>query len=257
MPWKNEAVLKRRDIFEIDPRKIEVQGGWNPRTDFSGEDELKLSIIENGVLEPLTVKAVGERVILVDGERRLRATLLAIMDGHEIVSVPAMLARRGISDIEAMFTALIKNDGKPLSPVEEADAFRRLAAWGVTQADIAKRIGRSQPYVSGRLVLVDAAPEVRKAVTEKKVKIKAAKQIIKKSGGSVERQRQELKDNPKQAGNGFKPMSATAIEKLLMEHRGTLTVNMNEYAKAFNQGIITGLSMVLFNSPEIKKEWIE
>ena len=257
MPWKNEAVLKRRDVFEIDPRKIDVQDGWNPRTDFSGEAELKLSIIENGVIEPITVKAIGERVVLVDGERRLRATLLAIKEGHEIASVPAMLSRRGISDIEAMFTAIIKNDGKPLSPVEEADAFRRLAAWGVTQADIAKRIGRSQPYVSGRLVLVDAAPEVRKAVSEKKIKVKAAKQIIKKSGGSVERQRQELHDNPRQTGNGFKPMSAKAIEKLLMEYRGTVTVNMNEYAQAFNKGIIAGLSMTLFNSSEVKKEWIE
>ena len=257
MPWKNEAVLKRRDIFEIDPRKIEVQGGWNPRTDFSGEDELKLSIIENGVLEPLTVKAVGERVILVDGERRLRATLLAIMDGHEIVSVPAMLARRGISDIEAMFTAIIKNDGKPLSPVEEADAFRRLAAWGVTQSDIAKRIGRSQPYVSGRLVLVDAAPEVRKAIAEKKVKIKDASRIIKKSGGSVERQQQELRDNPRQTGNGFKPMSIKSIERLLGEYRSTDTSTMNTRAQAFNEGIITGLSMVLFNSPEVKNEWIK
>ena len=257
MPWKNEAVLKRRDVFEIDPRKIEVQDGWNPRTDFSGEEELKLSIIENGVLEPLTVKAIGERVILVDGERRLRATLLAITEGHNIVSVPAMLARRGISDVEAMFTALIKNDGKPLSPVEEADAFRRLAAWGVTQADIAKRIGRSQPYVSGRLVLVDAAPEVRQAVAEKKVKIKAATRIIKKSGGSVERQRQELKDNPRQAGNGFKPMSAKAIEKLVSEYRGAVSFPMNEYGQAFNKGIIAGLSMVLYNSTEVKNEWFE
>src|SRR5574343_1961341 len=255
MPWKNEAVLKRRDIFEIDPRRIEVAEGWNPRTDFSGEEELTASIVENGVLEPITVKAIGERIVLVDGERRLRATLKAISGGVEIKSVPAILARRGISDIEAMIVAVIKNDGKPLTATEEAEACRRLAAWGMAQKDIARRIGRSQSYVSGRLALVDAAPEVKAALAKKEIKVKAANRIVQKAGGSVERQREELEEVKKSNGDGFKTMPRPKIEKLIAEYRGVNTERMNEHARAFNEGVVAGLPMVFFNSPEINPEW--
>lgn len=255
MPTKHEAILKRRDVYEIDPRGIEVLAGWNPRTDFSGEAELMASIIENGVIEPLTVRMDGERIVLVDGERRLRATLLAIAQGHEIKSVPAFITRRGISDPEALILAVLKNDGKPLTPPEEAEAFRRLAAWGLSQADIARRFGRSQPYVSARIALVDAAPEVKEAIAKKEVRLKAAERIVKKSGGNVERQREALEEVKKSNGDGFKTMPRTKIEKLIAEYREIETAQMNDHAKGFREGVIAGLSMVFFNSPEINPEW--
>jgi ParB family chromosome partitioning protein len=255
MPTKHEAILKRRDVYEIDPRGIEVAKGWNPRTDFSGEEELRDSIIENGVVEPLTVRMDDNRIILVDGERRLRATLRAIAEGHEIKSVPAIIARRSISDPEAMILAILKNDGKPLTAAEEAEAFRRLAAWGMNQKDIARRIGRSQPYVSGRLALIDAAPEVREALARKEIKVNAANRIVAKAGGSVERQREELKKTRESNGDGFKTMTRPKIEKLIAEYRGVKTDKMNERAVGFNEGVIAGLSMVFFNSPEINPEW--
>jgi ParB/RepB/Spo0J family partition protein len=261
MPWKHEAVLKRRDVFEVDPQAIEVRDGWNPRKDFGGADELKQSIIENGVRVPLTVKVDGERIVLVDGERRLRAVLAAIAEGAEIVSVPAMLSRRGVSDVEAMIDALVKNDGKPLTATEEAEAFRRLAAWGMSQADIARRVGRSQPYVCGRLMLVDAAPEVKSAIDNKEVNIKAAARIVKRSGGSVEAQREGLKQEKEKPGsaegNGFRPMSARKLEKLLAEYRGVATDHMNEGAKEFQRGVIAGLSMALFNAEEVNPKWFK
>jgi len=255
MPTKHEAILKRRDVYEIDPRGIEVAAGWNPRTDFSGEEELRDSIIENGVVEPLTVKMDDGRIVLVDGERRLRATLRAIAEGHEIQSVPAIIARRSISDPEAMILAILKNDGKPLTAAEEAEAFRRLAAWGMAQKDIARRIGRSQSYVSGRLALIDAAPEVKAALAKKEIRVKAANRIVQKAGGSVERQREELEEVKKSNGDGFKTMPRPKIEKLMAEYRGVNTEHMNDHAKAFNEGVVAGLSMVFFNSPEIKPEW--
>lgn len=258
MSWKHEAVLKRRDIFEVDPHQVRVVDGWNPRTDFSGHDELEASIIENGVIEPITVKVVNEKIELVDGERRLRATLSAISHGREIVSIPASLARKGINDIESLFLALIKNDGKPLAPSEEAEAFRRLTAWGMTQADIAKRIGRSQPYVCDRLALIDAAPEVKQAVDKKTITKKTAKRIIKQSAGSVDKQRKGLqysKDHPED-GNGFKTMPRKAMEKIIAEYRAVDDKALNDAAREFNRGVIAGLSMAFFNSPDIKKEWM-
>ena len=255
MPTKHEAILKRRDVYEIDPRGIEVAKGWNPRTDFSGEEELRDSIIENGVVEPLTVRMDDGRIVLLDGERRLRATLRAIAEGHDIQSVPAIIARRSISDPEAMILAILKNDGKPLTAAEEAEAFRRLVAWGMNQTDIARRVGRSQSYVSGRLALIDAAPEVKEALAKKEIKVKAANRIVAKAGGSVERQREELKRAKDSNGDGFKTMPRTKIEKLIAEYREVKTDHMNERAVEFIAGVIAGLSMVFFNSPEIKPEW--
>jgi ParB-like chromosome segregation protein Spo0J len=158
-----------------------------------------------------------------------------------------MLSRRGVSDVEAMIDTLVKNDGKPLTAGEEAEAFRRLSAWGMSQADIARRIGRSQPYVCGRLMLVDAAPEVKAAVERKEVKIKQAQDIVKKSGGSVEKQREGLaraKENPED-GNGHKRMSRRDLEKLIAEHRAIPVETMNDAAREFNKGFIAGLSVAL------------
>ena len=88
-----EGFQKRKEFFTVDPKVIVVKNGWNPRTDFSGEEELRDSIIQNGVLIPLRVKKVDNVLELIDGERRLRATHLAIKEGHNIESVPVILER--------------------------------------------------------------------------------------------------------------------------------------------------------------------
>jgi ParB/RepB/Spo0J family partition protein len=188
MAIKMDGIVGRGDQYRVDPRIIVVQDGWNPRTDFSGQDELKLSIIENGVRQPLRVKKQDNRIILIDGERRLRATLQAIAEGHAIESVPAIFERNGVNDIEAMFTALITNEGKPLDPVEEATAFYRLQNWGVSVGDIARRMGKSESHVRNRLALVDAAPELKAAIQAKQVGTVDAVKIVKESGGNIEAQ---------------------------------------------------------------------
>jgi ParB/RepB/Spo0J family partition protein len=186
---------RRTDMFFVDPRKIIVVDGWNPRTDFSGEDELMASIIENGVEVPLKVRKVvdGEnlKMELVDGERRLRATLRAIADGHAIESVPVQVEKKGTNEIESLVTALIRNDGKPHSPSEEADAYKRLEKWGLTQADIAKKVGKSVSHIRNRLELAGASPEVKAAVAKKEIPIGEAQQIAKNP--SIESQSEALR----------------------------------------------------------------
>ena len=73
-----EGFQKRKEFFMVDPKVIVVKDGWNPRTDFSGEPELRDSIIANGMLVPMRVKKVDNTLELIDVERRLRAALLAI-----------------------------------------------------------------------------------------------------------------------------------------------------------------------------------
>lgn len=189
-----DGVGTRKEFFLFDPRQIKIVDGWNPRTDFDTDDDkiLKESIIENGVLQPLRVKRSGDEIHLIDGERRLRAVLQAIADGCNIEFVPMILERKTISDVEAMLTAIIANDGKPFEPIEEAAALARLVKWGVTVDELAKRLGRCKVFVYERLKLVDASPELRSALKNKDVSIKTAAKIVATAGGDTERQVQGI-----------------------------------------------------------------
>jgi len=198
-----------KQYFMFDPKKIIVKNNWNPRTDFSGEADLVESIIESGVEVPLLVRKSGEEVILIDGERRLRAALKAINEGAEIAGVPIIVARKNISDIEALTTTLIRNDGKPLAPVEEAQAFGRLIKWGIEAREIAKRIGKSDVFVYQRLKLIDATPEIASALAEGAISIKDASEVVEESGGSIEGQSEALAGKIKQKKRRFSTIKAS------------------------------------------------
>lgn len=187
----DSVIVSRRDLMHVNPRKLKVKRGWNPRKDMGNIDELTASIIQNGVQVPITVKRDGKVLVVVNGERRLRACMRAIKGGHDIKSIPAIILRRGVNEIEAMVTTLVTNDGKALEPVEEADAFRRLMDWGLTGKEIAERIGKSYAMVIERIKLVDAGPQLRQAVTNKDVSIRDASQIVKKTDGDLDRQKAE------------------------------------------------------------------
>ena len=195
-------VKRRSDVFHIDPKDIQVITGWNARLDFEGEDELVASIKERGVLMPLLVRKTDDgRLELVDGERRLRATLRARAEGAEIVSVPVIVAKRGTNEAELFIDSILSNNGKPFTPTEEAAAFKRLEAWGYTVKGIANKTGKSENHVRNRLELAEASPEVKAAVDAGEITIGQAQEIVKKSDGSINRQNQELidtKNKPKQ-----------------------------------------------------------
>jgi len=176
-----EAVVGRSDLLKIDPKEIKIQDGWNPRAEFGDIQTLANDIKENGLLVPIRIKRVGDDLVVVDGERRMRAVKLLLEQGVEIKAVPAMLIS-GKGDSELMFEALSTNTGKPLTFSEEAEAFRRLVAWGVTQSDIARRIGRDPAYVSARMTFVNnATPEVKQAVAENKISKSTAMAIANKN----------------------------------------------------------------------------
>lgn len=121
-----------------------------PRRDFGREglEELAASIREKGVLQPILVHRVPGGYELVAGERRLRASRLA---GLERVPV---LVKRDQGD--ALELALIENiQRENLNPLEEAQAYRELRdQHGLTQGDIARRIGKDRVTVANALRLL-------------------------------------------------------------------------------------------------------
>ena len=130
-------------------------GSFQPRQTFSSPElkELADSIKVHGVLQPILVRNHPERpgnYEIIAGERRWRAAQLAKL--HE---VPVLL--RDFSDAEALEIGLVENlQRENLSSLEEAEAYRRLIdEFQHTQDDLAKILGKSRPYVSNIIRLLN------------------------------------------------------------------------------------------------------
>jgi ParB family transcriptional regulator, chromosome partitioning protein len=122
-------------------------------------EELAASIREHGVVEPILVRREGAKYRIVAGERRWRAAQRA-----GLREVPAVV--REASDREAFELALVENlQRADLNAIEEAEAFEVLASdHGLTQEQIAGRVGKERSTVANALRLLKLPAEVRDAV---------------------------------------------------------------------------------------------
>jgi ParB/RepB/Spo0J family partition protein len=121
-----------------------------PRTHFDqgALDELAQSMAANGLAVPILVRPVGERFIIVHGERRYRAAGLL-----QWKTIPADV--RDISLDEAQWLALVENIQRAdLSPIEEARAYQAHIDAGITQTALGQRIGKTQSYIAQKLRLL-------------------------------------------------------------------------------------------------------
>lgn len=172
---------KRTDIFLIDPRNIVVVENFNVRRDFDLE-ELKEQIKSKGVLNPVTVipfKEDGvERYKLVDGERRYRATMLAIEEGANIQYIKALKAPKDASLEDLYIEQMMRNEGKRFTEYECAIMFRRFKEeFGYSQIEIADKFKKSPAFVSKCLSLLDLPPYIQEKIVKGELPVKAAKEI--------------------------------------------------------------------------------
>lgn len=134
-------------------------GKYQPRThmDETALAELAASITANGLMQPITVRAIGDdRFEIIAGERRYRAAGIAGM-----TEVPVII--KDISDRDALSLALIENiQREDLNPLEEAQGLQRLISeFGYTHETCAAAIGRSRSAVSNLLRLLNLAQPVQ------------------------------------------------------------------------------------------------
>ncbi|MCL2548498.1 MAG: ParB/RepB/Spo0J family partition protein, partial [Symbiobacteriaceae bacterium] len=131
---------------------------FQPRRSFeeSGLQELAASIRSNGILEPILLRPLPDGFELVAGERRWRAAKLA-----GLTEIPSIV--RYYDDRQTAEIALIENlQREDLNPIEEAGALQRLMQeFSLTQEEIARRIGRSRPYVANSLRLLQLPPRIQ------------------------------------------------------------------------------------------------
>lgn len=146
-------------VVEIDIDKIEANP-YQPRTVFGDDiDELAESIRLNGLIQPLTVKAEGERYILIAGERRLRAL-------KSLGNAFAPCIVLDITDRNSAVLALVENiQRKDLHFFDEAEALSKLLDfYGMTQEDAALRLGKTQSTIANKLRLLKLSESIRSKI---------------------------------------------------------------------------------------------
>ncbi|MGI6148744.1 MAG: ParB/RepB/Spo0J family partition protein [Limnochordia bacterium] len=149
---------------------------YQPRSEFDDEglDELAQSIAEHGVLHPIVVRKshIGYEVVV--GERRLRACRRL---GFE--TIPAIV--REFADREAAEVALIENlQRKDLRLFEEAEGYRRLLEeFGLTQEELAVRLGRKQSSIANKLRLLRLPDKVKEIISREMLSERHARALLK------------------------------------------------------------------------------
>ena len=147
---------------EIALDEIDVSGS-QPRRRFVDQTiaELAQSIASHGVLQPILVEPVDSRYRIIAGERRFRAARRAGLQ-----RIPALV--RTSTDDERIALALIENiQREDLTPLEEAQAYRRLIeVSGISQEDLAARVGKNRSTISNSLRLLGLPVEMQDALTD-------------------------------------------------------------------------------------------
>ena len=189
---------------------------FQPRREFAAEHlaELEASIRENGLLQPLVVRAAaagapeGAQWELIAGERRWRAVRRLGW-----TEVPVVV--KEIDDRTMLVLAIVENvQREELSPLEEAAAYRQLIdEFGLTQKEVAEKVGKERSTVANLLRLLSLPASVQRLVGEGKLSMGHARAIL---GATDERQMAELARSA--AGEGW---SVRAVEERVRAQRAT------------------------------------
>jgi ParB family chromosome partitioning protein len=150
---------------------------WQPRQEFeqSALDDLTRSIGEMGLLQPLLVRKApdGDGYELIAGERRLTAARAA-----GLPRVPVIL--KDYTDCEALEVALVENlQREDLNVIEEAEGYQALAEkFGLTQDQIAKRVGKGRASITNALRTLKLPEEVREMLYRNLISTGHAKVLL-------------------------------------------------------------------------------
>lgn len=147
-----------------------------PRTEFDQNQlqELADSIREHGIIQPITIEDAGNGFFyIIAGERRTRAAKLAGLE-----KVPVQL--RKFSDEKKLEVALIENIQRAdLNPVEEAQAYQQLMQLGgLTQEEVAKRVGKNRATVANALRLLKLPPDMLGALSNGQITAGHARALL-------------------------------------------------------------------------------
>ncbi|HWO97483.1 MAG TPA: ParB/RepB/Spo0J family partition protein [Bacillus sp. (in: firmicutes)] len=154
---QKEESVQEMDIHELRPNP------YQPRKVFKKEaiEELRDSIIQHGILQPIVVRKSIKGYEIVVGERRFRAAKEAEMN-----TVPVIV--RDLSEKQMMELALLENlQREDLTPIEEAMAYQMLMKQlNFTQEQLASRLGKSRPHIANQLRLLNLPESIQDLISD-------------------------------------------------------------------------------------------
>lgn len=170
---KSEENLKQSDNIKMVKISLIEPNRKQPRRKFDDEklSELADSIRENGIIQPITVRSLDNGGYqIVAGERRWRASRLAGLE-----EIPVYI--KALDERQTMQLALVENIQRDdLTPLEEASAYQQLMdSYDLTQAEVAKIVGKSRSVVANSLRLLGLTEEVRNLIEDGTLSLSHAK----------------------------------------------------------------------------------
>lgn len=164
---QNEVVYLYLD--DIIPNRFQPR----ERFDEGALRELAASIKEHGVIQPIIVRKIGDKYEIIAGERRYKASALA-----GLTKIPAII--RNLDDKETSKVALLENlQRKNLSAIEEARTYQKILDLDqMTQFELAKTMGKSQPVVANKLRLLTLPDEVQEALLKEQISERHARSLL-------------------------------------------------------------------------------
>ncbi len=173
---EKEGFIKHCPIGDISPSSVQPR----KRFDDKALRDLTESIKEKGIIEPLVTRRVSGGLELIAGERRLRAAKLA-----GLKEVPVVI--REASDEECLLLAIIENiQREDLNPIEEAEGYKNLIGFGLSQDEVAKKVGKERATVANYLRLLKLPPEVKDELVKGSITMGHARAILSVEGHAAQ-----------------------------------------------------------------------
>ncbi|MBI3586750.1 MAG: ParB/RepB/Spo0J family partition protein [Ignavibacteriales bacterium] len=164
------GIIARISVENIRPNPFQ------PRAEFDQESlaELTKSIVEKGVIQPITVRRISEGYQLISGERRLRAAQSA-----GLTEIPSYIIAVS-SDEEMLELALIENiQRETLNPIEIAHAYKRLIdECRLTQEEVADKVGKDRTTVTNFIRLLKLPHEIQQGLRKNLISMGHARALI-------------------------------------------------------------------------------
>lgn len=177
--FEKKEIERKPDSKKITMISIDLirPNPYQPRRKFDQGplDELCQSIKQYGVIQPINVRKISPtHYELVAGERRLRASALA-----GLKEIPAIVVDVGEDD--SAILALIENlQREDLGYMEEAEGYRNLIKeHGLTQEELASKIGKSQSTIANKIRLLRLSPMVKKLLSDNNLTERHARALLK------------------------------------------------------------------------------
>lgn len=170
-----ESEKQGESLLNIEVARIRMNPK-QPRTDFDpqGLEELKQSILENGVIQPITVRPKDDGYELISGERRLRAVMEL---GYE--KIPAYILPVE-SDEKMLELALVENiQREDLNPIELAKAYEKLQTeYGLTQEEVAQKVGKDRATVANFIRLLKLPEAIQESLSKGEITMGHARALM-------------------------------------------------------------------------------